>query len=146
MYCWPTESNGYSGKDLKTALYPRVYDCSGLVTCSLFDASGIDRRATWNAMRLMKSCAAVTDPKPGDLCFYGSSLSQISHVMIYVGATEKRPKGILQTVRCFGSSGGDRRTITPTIALSMGAKVRGYTSHKYRPDFLCFGRLTTNDQ
>ena len=76
-YTWPDESNSYSGKDLPNAKFHQVYDCSGLVTCSLFDSTAgkIDRRATWNAQKLMKNCMLVEekDLQPGDLCFYGSS-------------------------------------------------------------------------
>jgi hypothetical protein len=64
----------------------------------------------------MKNCMLVTEPQPGDLCFYGSSMGQISHVMVYIGATKKRPKDIPSNCTVFGASGGDRRTLTPEIA------------------------------
>lgn len=134
-YCWPQESNGYSGKDLDGAKYPKTYDCSGLITSCLYAATGIDRRAAWNAQRLMQNCSLVTDPRPGDLCFYGPSRSLVTHVMMYAG------KG-----KILGSSGGDSRTITPQIAQKVGAKVKTYKSHLYRKDFIAFGRLTTKDE
>lgn len=116
------------------------------MTCSLFDATGIDRRAVWNAARLMKNCEKVKDPEPGDLCFYGSSWASVTHVMIYIGETKKRPEGVPATARVYGSSGGDRRTLNPEIAAKMNAKVTSYKTHMYRRDFLGFGRLATNDQ
>lgn len=143
-YCWPTQSNKYSGKDLKGAQYPRTYDCSGLVTSSLYDATGIDRRAVWNAQRLMQNCAMVEVPEPGDLCFYGPSKGLVTHVMVYVGRTKlaKFEPGKV----CYGSSGGDSRTTSPQIAQKSDAKVKGYKTVKYRSDFLGYGRLVTKDE
>lgn len=131
-YCWPEESNNYSGKDLKNAKYPKTYDCSGLVTSSLFSATGIDFRATHNAQKLMEACGLVEKPVAGDLCFYGPSRTLITHVMVYTG--DKHQKVV-------GSSGGDSRTISPEVAEKMDAKVKGYKTHLYRPDFIAFGRL-----
>lgn len=142
-YTWPDKSNQYSGKDLKGASYSDVYDCSGLVTASLYESSGtaIDHRATWNANRLMKACAEVSDPKPGDLCFYGPSRGVITHVMVYIGMCYPRPDNIPKEWRVFGASGGGRTTLSPEIAKEQDAKVTGYKSHLYRPDFIAFGRL-----
>lgn len=86
-YCWPDKSNHYSGKDLKGASYSDVYDCSGLVTAGLYDSTGgrIDRRATWNAHKLMRNCAMVKTPESGDLCFYGPSMGLVTHVMVWIG-------------------------------------------------------------
>lgn len=142
-YCWPCSDNSYSGKDLKGAKYPETYDCSGLVTCSLADATigdhQIDRRTVWNAQRLSENCSQVNEPAPGDLCFYGPSWALVTHVMIYVGPKHK--EGV-----CFGSSGGDHRTVSPEVAQAMNASVRGFKTHLYRGDFLGFGRLETADE
>lgn len=139
LYCWPTESNRYSGKDLKDATYKSVYDCSGLVTSSLYEATGgkIDRRATWNAQKLLQNCAIVDEPRPGDLAFYGPSSGLITHVMVYMGTKGKEV--------VMGASGGDSTTTTPEKAAERDAKVKGYRTAKYRGDFICFGRLVTND-
>ena len=136
-YVWPDESNNYSGKDLKGAKYPRTYDCSGLVTSSLYDATGIDKRATWNAQKLMEHCGLVDSPLPGDLCFYGPSRTLITHVMVYIGKSQEGFKG--KTV--IGASGGDSRNLTP----GGDAKVKAYKTHLYRPDFIAFGRLISKD-
>lgn len=144
-YCWPTAENSYSGKDLDGAKYQKTYDCSGLVTSSLFSATGIDRRTTWNAQRLFENCSKVDKPIPGDLVFYGPSRAHITHVMVYMKSTSiqkdssKDAGGVV-----FGSSGGDSRTTTPEIAKQMNANVRGHSSVNYRPDFVAFGRLETN--
>lgn len=144
-YVWPDQSNGYSGKDLSGAKYQNVYDCSGFITSSLYQATGIDHRATWNAMRLMKNCQRIEDPQPGDLCFYGSSRNKVTHVMLYIGNSKKRPQSIPNNYTCMGASGGWSQTLTPQIAKAKDAKVKAYKSHMYRSDFLGFGRLATND-
>lgn len=146
-YCWPDKSNNYSGKDLAGATFKDTYDCSGLVTSGLYAATNgrIDRRATWNAHRIMKNCALVTTPEAGDLCFYGPSTGLITHVMVYIGKTQFRPAELSKDVRCYGSSGGNSTTLSPEIANQQNAKVTGYKSTKYRKDFQCYGRLVTND-
>jgi cell wall-associated NlpC family hydrolase len=138
-YVWPAKSNRYSGKDLDNALFPNTYDCSGLVTSSLFSAIKLDYRATKNAQMLCNDCDAVNldDIKPGDLIFYGASPSHVSHVMVYIGVTNTahwyRP--------IYGSSGGDSRTISVEEAKIRNAKVRSYKNINYRLDFVCVGRL-----
>lgn len=139
-YVWPNQENNWSGKDLKIAKYQKVYDCSGLVTSSLYEATGgkIDKRASWNAQSLLDNCALVTVPKPGDLCFYGLSPKFITHVGIYMG--EKNKEG-----QSLDSCGGTPQCTTPEIAKKTGAKVMFHKSPKYRADFQCFGRLATLD-
>ncbi len=120
-------------------MYRNVYDCSGLVTSSIYEATGgkIDRRATWNAQKLLNNCAMVEEPRPGDLAFYGPSAGMVTHVMVYMGA---KGKDVV-----LGASGGDSTTTSPEKAVERGAKVKGYKTAKYRRDFLGFGRLVTND-
>jgi cell wall-associated NlpC family hydrolase len=136
-YCWPDESNSYSGKDLPGAKYPDTYDCSGLVTSSVYEGTKhrIDRRSTWNAQRLFHNCSRIEkkDLQPGDLVFYGANRDHVTHVMMWTGS------------EVYGSSGGDHRTLTPEIAHQMNASVKGYSSELYRHDFICFGRLITNE-
>jgi hypothetical protein len=135
-YCWPHKSNGYSGKDLPSAKFPRTYDCSGLVTASLFEVGICDWRATYNAQRLADNSNFIdrVDMKPGDLVFYGADGSRISHVMVYLGRYH-------QNAPIFGASGGWSKTLTPEIAEKQGAKVRGYKTIDYRQDFVACGRL-----
>lgn len=137
-YCWPTRENRYSGKDLRDAEFPNTYDCSGLVTASLYESSGtkIDWRATVNAQGLLERCGVVSKPQEGDLCFYGPSRGLVGHVMVWVGDAGKKHGG-----PCFGASGGDSTTLSVRAAQARDAKVRGYKTHLYRNDFLCFGRL-----
>lgn len=131
-YIWPDKSNNYSGKDLPGATYKGMYDCSGLVTSSLYSAFGIDWRATKNAQALAAECDLVdrSSLTAGDLIFYGAGPQHISHVMVYLGF------GYV-----FGASGGDRRTLTPEDAKKMNAKVVKYSKIDYRPDFVSCGRL-----
>jgi len=133
-YVWPHKSNNYSGKDLSIAKYPRTYDCSGLVTSSLYSALGLDWRQTKNAQKLADECdeIEVDDVRMGDLLFYGADQQHISHVMVYVGVKHGP---------IFGASGGDSRTLTVEDAVKRDAKVKGYKNINYRPDFVCAGRL-----
>ncbi len=138
MYCWPTKLNGYSGKDLPSAKFKNVYDCSGLVTSSLYAATGIDLRSTFNAQKLADDSELVKpkDIKPGDLIFYGASYNRISHVMAFLGH-DKAIDG--KTI--YGASGGGSKTVTPEAAMAQDAKVKAYRTINYRPDFICCGRL-----
>lgn len=135
-YVWPHKSNNYSGKDLSIAKYPRTYDCSGLVTSSLYSALGVDWRQTKNAQKLADECDDVPVGKIefGDLLFYGADHEHISHVMVYIGAREGG-------FSVFGASGGDSRTLTVEDAEKRDAKVKGYKNINYRPDFVSAGRL-----
>lgn len=141
LYCWPTKQNGYSGKDLKSAKYQNVYDCSGLVTASLFAATGTDWRATHNAQKLAQNSDFVkpNEMMAGDLVFYGADHNHISHVMVYLG--RKHAIGILATDTIYGASGGNSKTVTPEIAMKQDAKVRAYRTINYRPDFVSCGRV-----
>ena len=140
LYCWPNSENNYSGKDLPGATYKNVYDCSGLVTSCLKEATNgrIDRRAQWNAQKLLNNCAMVDKPLPGDLCFYGPSHAMVTHVMIYTGTKYKEGQ-------VFGASGGDSTVTSPEKAAAKEASVRFHRTPKYRKDFLGYGRLVTND-
>lgn len=136
MYCWPTKGNSYSGKDLPRAQYKDVYDCSGLVTASLFSATGIDLRSTFNAQKLADEADLVNlkEVKRGDLVFYGADSGNISHVMVYMGAEGKNGP-------VYGSSGGNSKTVSPEVAMRMDARVKTHNTINYRPDFVCCGRM-----
>lgn len=139
-YCWPTKENGYSGKDLKSALYKDVYDCSGLITSSLYHVT--KGRIDWRAMGscrnliapakglpLLRPVADHEDPLVGDLAFYGHGRNMPSHVMMFCGDG-----------RVFGACGGNTDVVSPEIAKKKGARVRFRESPLYRPDFLGFWR------
>lgn len=142
FYCWPTAENNYSGKGLDYAKYKDVYDCSGLITACLYEATNgrIDHRADWNAGHLMQHCQVIDekDRKPGDLIFYGldNVPEHISHVMAVVSY----PKAYSWRV-AYGASGGGHKTVTPEIAQAQDARVRWFSSIHYRPDFIAVGRL-----
>lgn len=142
-YCWPSQSNNYSGKDLPFAKYHNVYDCSGLVTCSLRSAGGPDLRADHNAWALSKICDDVElmSMKPGDLLFYGNQ-KKVTHVAVYLGPhAEDFDKRFSRGRTVISASSGDSRTVTPDIAKSMGANVRQEKTIRYRSDLLKIGRL-----
>lgn len=139
-YCWPTEENNYSGKDLPHAKYKDCYDCSGLVTAGLYAATGgkLDWRSTTNAYRLMKLLPATIEPRPGDLAFYGPGTNMVNHVMIVLGEKDR-------DLQVYGACGGNHYVTSPAIAKAKGARVRARKSHLYRPDFLGFTRLFRED-
>ena len=131
-YCWPTEENGYSGKDLKSAKYKDCYDCSGLITAGIYAATGkrIDWRVNTNAQLLLKKSQPLTDKQAkGKAClaFYGPAMNMINHVML-----------VLPDGRSFGACGGNSAVTSPDIAAKKGARVRYRATHAYRPDFRCF--------
>lgn len=130
-YCWPDERNGYAGKGLRHPEEPEALDCSGTVTCGLYNATGgrIDWRANYNAARLFLELAPTEKPEPGDLCFYGPP-GRINHVMTWVGDG---------TV--VGACGGNRDTLSIEIAQKNGARVKYRPTHEYRVDFRGFRRL-----
>jgi len=152
LYIWPSQSNGYSGKDLAGAKFPKTYDCSGLVTASLYAATNgrIDKRSTWNSSALMRNCLAVEKPQAGDLAFYGPSPGMVTHVMVYLGSSRaketKAVYGFPEAWVVAGSSGGDSSTTDIDAAKKRDAKVTGYKSYKYRKDFIGFGRLVSTDR
>lgn len=134
-YCWPTEANGYSGKDLKSAKYKDCYDCSGLITSGLYAATQkrLDWRANTNAQLMMKKCQPLSEKDAkGKAClaFYGPAMNMVNHVML-----------VLPDGRSFGACGGNSAVTSPEIAVKKGARVRYRPTHAYRPDFLCFRAL-----
>lgn len=146
LYIWPHESNNYSGKDLSYSKYKHVYDCSGLVTSSLFEATGgaVDWRANHNAQSLFGQCRRIKlqDAIQGDLGFYGPSLSKINHVVVYLGLkASKLGDNFVDNKHVVSASGGTSRTVKPEIAMANNAYVRQESSLIYRKDFLCVGRL-----
>lgn len=130
-YCWPDERNGYLGKGLRHPEEPEALDCSGTVTCGLYNATGgkVDWRADHSAARLFLELKPTETPRPGDLCFYGSP-GRINHVMTWVGDG---------TV--VGACGGNRDTLSVEIAQKTGARVKYRKTHTYRPDFRGFRQL-----
>jgi hypothetical protein len=111
-YCWPHESNGYLGKGLENPKEPEALDCSGTVTCGLYNATGgrLDWRADYNASRLWKELKPVEKPRPGDLAFYGAHDGSGGllggHVMVVAS----------DSVRVVGASGGNRDTYSLEVS------------------------------
>ncbi len=110
---------------------PDTFDCSGLVTYALHKAGGPDWRATHSSARLFECLPVVTEPEPGDLCFYGSP-ERVTHVMVVIGD---------KIGRVIGASGGNGTCTTLEIAKKIGAAVKFKSGVKYRPDLRGFRRL-----
>lgn len=131
-YVWPTKENGYSGKDLKGALYQDVYDCSGLVTSGLYAATKgkLDWRSDHSAQKLFEECPELefVGQKPA-LAFYGPGKNMITHVMLVV------PDG-----RVFGACGRSD-SISPAIAEKHGYRVRFQDNPNYRSDLRGFRKI-----
>lgn len=131
-YCWPHENNGYLGKGLQHPEAPEALDCSGTVTCGLFNATHgrLDWRADYNTTRLWKTLQPAQAPRPGDLAFYGSltTAGTLVHGHVMVLAADG--------VRVVGASGGGPWTLSVERARLNNAHVRFHSSHLYRKDFL----------
>jgi len=83
-----------------------VFDCSGLIGQAVFDAGGIDRRASHSAQSYwdeLAECPRADDF--GALRFYGSSGSSITHISLSLG------NGLV-----VEAAGGDSTTTTPELA------------------------------
>ena len=63
---------------------PSSFDCSGLVGYAL-ELAGLSPtiRYSHNAQMMANECGE-SEPKPGDLCFYGLGPANIEHVAIYL--------------------------------------------------------------
>lgn len=110
-------------------------DCSGFVIWILqvFD---VLPSGDWNADTLFDMFGNTTDPKPGDLCFYGRKVDNgfhVNHVMLYIGHLDGFPY-------CVGASGGDSEVTTVAIAKERNAMVKMKPVH-YRKDFLGYGTI-----
>lgn len=126
-YVWPTAENKYSGKGLAGALFPDSFDCSGLVTAAMHAVGGPDWRADHNCNAIFAATEDTKEPEKGDFVLYGVGRNMLTHIMIWAGDG-----------RVFGSSGGNHYTVSPVLAMKIGARVRFHGSHLYRPDFVGF--------
>lgn len=117
---------------------PNTFDCSGLVTWSIWTAGGVDLRRTFAASTMWERFEPCQRPAPGELALalYGFPADPpvVDHVMVVM------PDG-----RVYGACGGDRGTTTLAIAKLRGAKVQYRSGPDYRPDFLGYRRLAFKD-
>lgn len=103
-----------------------VFDCSGLVTCALYNAgAGVDLRESHNAQKLADLTEPTNNPVEGDLVFYGKDWRNVVHVAVYMAGA-----------KCLTASGA-----TPTLpdivsALKARAHVEIRPVLKYRTDYL----------
>lgn len=121
---------------------PLGFDCSGLITYSLWKAGGPDWRANHNTDGLFRELEPVAIPRPGVLAFYASAHPKfpgdVEHVMACAGTWDAAGSW---KCRVFGASGGDSTTTTLERAKAQGAHVRFWDSHLYRPRFAGFRAL-----
>lgn len=112
---------------------PDRFDCSGLVTYSLFVASNstLDWRETHNAQMLFSNLEHADAPAPGVLAFYGHD-GHANHVMFCT-----------EGAQVFGATGGNSDTVNDEKAMAQHAYVRARSNVNYRPDFLGYRRLPT---
>lgn len=137
-YVWAAKGLGLSGEEPKPAAMVPAFDCSGLVTHSMWVATGVDHRAFYGSQALFNSCKDVGDlilkpeltlvPFPGWLYFCGKNPRNISHVGIYLG-----PSMVLE------AAGGDHTTISVALAKARGARVR--IGPQLRRDIVGYGLL-----
>lgn len=110
-------------------------DCSGLVLEVLKAFKRLPKDAPdMTAQGFSRKYSATTDPRPGDLAFYGSGWSNVTHVMFHVGEVDGNPSCVV------GMSGG-RRGMTKDQAMKLGAAMWLKRSPKYRRDFLGYRRV-----
>lgn len=110
---------------------PRTgFDCSGFCIWILqvFD---ILPSGDWAASGLSAHFKQTTEPKPGDLAFYGKSI--VTHVMMH-----------LSTELVIGASGGDSSTTTEEEATRRGACVKTKPLH-YRSDYFFSSSITPDE-
>jgi NlpC/P60 family len=69
---------------------PRTMDCSSFCTLAykaggLPDPSHMNYSPIGNTASMIAHCKKVSEPEPGDFCFFGPSESETIHVTLYVG-------------------------------------------------------------
>jgi murein DD-endopeptidase len=82
---------------------PKLFDCSGAVTCSLHEAGGPDWRHTHNAAALFSANPPIAKPQPGDLAFWGSP---VSHVAVVMGEPTEDSINSQEIISADGASSG----------------------------------------
>lgn len=107
---------------------PNVFDCSGLVTFSLWAAGGPDFRVTHNSQRLANGTPnIITGPveaRPGDLVFFGHDFDKVSHVGIWMAGGH-----------CLSADGATPKIKDLATALSFPThRVRLHDSVLFRKD------------
>lgn len=102
-----------------------VFDCSGLVTCALYNAGCGDMRQTHNAQKLANETQATENPVEGDLVFYGQGTNRVIHVGVWL------PGG-----QCLTGSGASKQVATILDAIRARHCVEIRPVLKYRLDFL----------
>ena len=115
----------------KFAGCPEAYDCAGLVTCSLFEATAgrTDWRNSHNAQTLYDALPTNTPGEAPDsfrLRFYGADDKHVVHVSLQLGAADRML--VLQ------AGGGGSSTTSYAEAIRRGACVS--LGHLERGDYL----------
>ena len=108
-------------------------DCSGFIIW-IYQVFGLLPSGDWTAAGLADHFGNLPggpggEPRPGDLAFYGESLSQASHVMMVSGPGQ-----------VVGASGGGHLTTTREEAATKGAMVKVKPTG-YRSDLVVIVRV-----
>ena len=114
---------------------PDMFDCSGLVTYSLWATGNEDWRAFTNAAGLWEKTQPVSffEMIPGDLAMYVPSYGDRTHIIHVVI--------MLAGWQVLSASGATSTITSRDGALKVGAKVRTHDSIWYRPGFVGIRRL-----
>lgn len=97
---------------------PEGFDCSGLMVEALKSAGLLPRQYDGKARDLfIRYSARQSAPRPGCLVFYGSSLTNITHVEMVVAVINGQ-------VFCIGASGGHSEVKTKKDAMHYNAFIK----------------------
>lgn len=111
-------------------------DCSGLFVMAMREAGIKPPPEGQTANVFYHALPKVTDPKPGDLAFFGPDASKAVHVVMVEKAL---PDGDAVTI---GANGGDSDVTSPAVAQARGAHVsrKLVSEFKFNP-FLGYATL-----
>lgn len=116
-------SKGYAKVD--NVVVSDVFDCSGLVTCAIRAATGVDLTIDHNAQKLSDETPYTNTPQAGDLCFYGKDWGHVIHVAVY-----------MEGGKCLTASGATSSITNLIDALKARHHISLEPVVRYRTDFL----------
>lgn len=116
-------AKGYAKLD--NVVVSDCFDCSGIVTCAIRYATGVDLTIDHNAQKLADETPYTEAPQPGDLCFYGKDWAHVIHVAVY-----------MEGAKCLTASGATSSITNILDALKARHHISLEPVVKYRSDFL----------
>jgi cell wall-associated NlpC family hydrolase len=132
-YIWGAKGEHHTDGNLQV----RAFDCSGLITYTLFAIGGPDWRSDKGSEALFDTLPGIEEHQlvPGDLVFYGPGFGErpVNHVVMFLGGL-----GFV-----LGACGGNSDTKTVEIAKRTGACVKVKPAGvQYRKDLVGFRSLS----